>query len=262
MRWMRACVSVSFAFRENRATYVWTLKDKAVASRHHADLHVERVPFAVELCDAAERMHDLHLLQCQKAAMSQLKMSMREIDAVHHTFVLGFMTPTPCLLMTTQTWFGQLGSNVCCNGACGQSHQRHTVSFRKIFLVLLTYFNVKEGAAESWPCCNGFQEHDFGLLHCDAALLVVGVDDVLQDEGKLNVKCTLQMVHVYSTGCIFINLPFTVFQSSPVMILIWSAGTRSSSILGISSNRVLSESTKALKSSPPRSVMSSLVQLW
>lgn len=57
-------------FEENGDTYVQTLKHKAVASRHRADLHVERVPLVVELHNAAERMHDLHFLQCQKAVMS------------------------------------------------------------------------------------------------------------------------------------------------------------------------------------------------
>lgn len=50
--------------------------------------------------------------------------------------------------------------------------------------VLLTHFHVKEGAAESWPCCNGFQEGGFGFLHCESTLLAVGVDDVLQGDGK------------------------------------------------------------------------------
>lgn len=131
-------VSVSLALRgERRATYVRALKDKAVASGRRADLHVEGVAFVVELCDAAERIHDLHVLQCHKAVMSHLKMSMWEVDAVHRTFVFGFMTPTPCLLMTTQTWFGQLGSNVCCKGACRQSHWRHAVSFKNLFLFCL-----------------------------------------------------------------------------------------------------------------------------
>lgn len=49
-----------------------TLKDEGVASRRRADLHVERVPLVVELYDAAERMHDLHVLQCQKASMSHV----------------------------------------------------------------------------------------------------------------------------------------------------------------------------------------------
>lgn len=189
-------------------------------------------------------------------------MSMREVGAVHRTFVFGFMTPTPCLLMTTHTWFGQLGSNVCCNGACGQSHRPHTVSFSSISLVLLTYFNIKECAAESRPCCDGLQEHGFGLLHCDSTLLVVGVDDVLQNEGKQKKRSNAHYKWFRRYFLQFYPSSFTVFQSSAVMFFIWSPGTRSASNLGISSNRVLSESTKALKSSPPRSVMSSLVQLW
>lgn len=66
-------------------------------------------------------------------------------------------------------------------------------------MVLLTYFDIKEGAAESWPRRNGFQEHGFGLLHCDSAQLVVGVDDVLQDEGG-NVKNKLQRVGFNQCG--------------------------------------------------------------
>lgn len=54
--------------------------------------------------------------------------------------------------------------------------------------VLLTHFHVKEGAAESWPCCNGFQEGGFGFLHCESTLLAVGVDDVLQGDGKRKKK--------------------------------------------------------------------------
>lgn len=128
------------------------------------------------------------------------------------------------------------------------------------FLVQMTYSNIKEGAAECRPCCNGFQEHASGLLRCDSALLAIGVDDVLRDEGDKRVKNKVQTVWFNKWGVFCASL--TVFQSSAVMNLIWSAGTRSPSSLGISSNRVLSESTKALKRSPPRSVMSSFVQSW
>lgn len=77
MRRMRACASVSLAPRRGRrATYVRALKDKAVASRRRADLHVEGVAFVVELCDAAERIHDLHVLQRHRAVMSHLETSM------------------------------------------------------------------------------------------------------------------------------------------------------------------------------------------
>lgn len=129
---------------EVRVTHVRALKDEAVGSRRRADLHVEGVAFVVELCDAAEGMHDLHVLQCREVVMSYLKVLMWEVEAVHRTFVLGFMTPTPCLLMTTQTLLGQLGSNVCCKEAWGQSHWRHAVRFKNLlFSVWLTLTSKK-----------------------------------------------------------------------------------------------------------------------
>lgn len=80
-------------------------------------------------------------------------------------------------------------------GMWTESQAAHS-QFQEYLFGPMTYFNIKEGAAKRWPCCNGFQEHGFGLLHCDSALLVVGVDDVLQDEGEKKVKCTLERVHV------------------------------------------------------------------
>lgn len=60
--------------------------------------------------------------------------------------------------------------------------------------ILMTHSNFKEGTAEGWPTWNGFQEGNFGLLHRDATLLVVGGDDVLQVKHKAKVKNT----YIYS----------------------------------------------------------------
>lgn len=62
--------------------------------------------------------------------------------------------------------------------------------------------------------------------------------------------------------CLLYILSFTFFHSSEDMSFNWSAGTSSFSILGIMTNCDLSESTLTLNSSPPRVIMSSLVQLW
>lgn len=50
--------------------------------------------------------------------------------------------------------------------------------------VLMTHSDFEEAAAERWPTPGGFEEGDFGLLHGDATLHVVGGDDALQIEAK------------------------------------------------------------------------------
>lgn len=131
-----------------------------------------------------------------------------------------------------------------------------------LLFVLVTYFSFKEGTAKRCPSWNGFQEGSFGLFHSDATLLVVRGDDVLQAERRRKTlsECSFKLDRVPVTHLCISS--FTFFHSSLDMIFSWSAGTSSSSILGIMTNCDLSESTLTLNSRPPRSYMFSLVQLW
>lgn len=66
---VRACVCVW----EERATHVRGLTDEAVALHNGVDLDVEGAAFVVEVCDAAERMRDYHLLECQEVLWAVLR---------------------------------------------------------------------------------------------------------------------------------------------------------------------------------------------
>lgn len=104
---------------------------------------------------------------------------------------------TPCLL-------GLLNWHLACwwPSSLGWGSQVHTFAAGEImddvtkqfahicFLpTLAAHLDFKEGAAEGGPAWNDPQEVEFGLLHRDAALLVVGGDDVLQGgEERESVK--------------------------------------------------------------------------
>ncbi len=48
-----------------------------------------------------------------------------------------------------------------------------------------THSDFKEGTAEGWPAWNDSQEVGFALLYCEATVLIVGGDDVLQTKRKI-----------------------------------------------------------------------------
>lgn len=71
MQCVRTCVWV--CVWEERATHIQGLTDEAVALHEGVDRHVERVALVVEACDAAERMRDYHVLECQEVLWAVLR---------------------------------------------------------------------------------------------------------------------------------------------------------------------------------------------
>lgn len=209
-------------------THVCSFTDEVAALHHGFEGHVEVFLPAAVICDAAERIHvQLLLNHQQRVLVTDLTHTTRHT----HKFLTQFWGRLP---LSPAPWSPRL---VCwspprwCWGSSPRTfavEEQITASrWKEVPSRVGHHFNqishlcFEEAAAKRRPCWNDFQKADFGLLHCDAALFVVGGEDVLQaeDETKKNVTPQSRWSSPSPPGSSFHLLP--VVRSHDVYLVRW-----------------------------------------